>query len=349
MPRIDSPRLESAQPTRSAASLLTFLMLLAVTCVLRLPALVSHPFNIDESYYSAGAAELVAGGTFFRHVVDHKPPGIYLIYAFIYRLAGVFNVTAVHVVLIVVAALTAYLVGRVAQEFFGARAGRWAGVLYAAASVVGPANDFQAANSELFTNLPLVAAIWLATRTWVRGRANHPESFAMGLLVGVAVLIRPQAAWALLPMAVVAVRRQVGFKAVALATVGTLLPLLALAAWLWRADALADAAVSLAYSRYYTNSLPFEVKLANATLKTLFFLAIDVGLVIPAAALLVRGWRRDEVWQGGVGWLLTSWLLGSFIAVSMGGRFYPHYFIQLLPPLAIMAARQLTTWQKEAA
>ena len=349
MSHLELPRLESVQPTRSAASLLTFLVLLAATCVLRFPALVSHPFNIDESYYSAGAAELVAGGTFFRHVVDHKPPGIYLIYALIYRLAGVFNVTAVHAVLILVAALTAYLVGRVAQEFFGPRAGQWAGVLYAAASVVGPANDFQAANSELFMNLPLVAAIWLAARTWVRGRATHAESFAIGVLVGVAVLIRPQAAWALLPMAVVVVRRPVGFKDLALAAAGALLPLLVMAVWLWRADALDDAATSLAYSRYYTHSLPFEVKLANATLKTLFFLAIDVGLVIPAAALIVRGWRRDGVWQSGVGWLLASWLLGSFIAVSMGGRFYPHYFIQVLPPLAIMAARQLTTWQKEAA
>ena len=83
MSQIELPRLESVQTTRSAASLLTFLVLLAATCVLRFPVLVSHPFNIDESYYSAGAAELVAGGTFFRQVVDHKPPGIYLIYALI--------------------------------------------------------------------------------------------------------------------------------------------------------------------------------------------------------------------------------------------------------------------------
>jgi hypothetical protein len=41
--------------------------------------------------------------------------------------------------------------------------------------------------------------------------------------------------------------------------------------------------------------------------------------------------------------------LASFVAVSIGGRFYPHYFIQLLPPLTIMAARQLTLWRHEAA
>jgi 4-amino-4-deoxy-L-arabinose transferase-like glycosyltransferase len=349
MSQFELSRIEPVERTRSAASLLTFLALLAATCVLRFPGLVSHPFNIDESYYSAGAAELVAGGTFFRNVVDHKPPGIYLIYALIYRVAGVFNLTAVHVILVLVAALTAYMVGLVAQEFFGARAGRWAGMLYAVASVVGPANDFQAANSELFMNLPLVAAFWLAARTWVRGRTTQAESLVMGLLVGVAILIRPQAALALLPMAVVAIRRKVEFKTVAIAAVGALLPLLAMMAWLWHGDALADAATSLAYSRYYTNSLPFEVKLANATLKTLFFLAIDVGLVIPVVALIVRGRRGDFVWRRGVGCLLASWLLASFVAVSIGGRFYPHYFIQLLPPLTIMAARQLTLWRHEAA
>jgi 4-amino-4-deoxy-L-arabinose transferase-like glycosyltransferase len=345
MSQFELPRIEPVQRTRPAASLLTFIVLLAATCVLRIPALVSHPFNIDESYYSAGAAELVAGGTFFRHVVDHKPPGIYIVYALIYRVAGVFNLTAVHLILVLVVALTAYLVGMVAQEFFGARVGRWAGLLYTVASVVGPANDFQAANSELFMNLPLVAAIWLAARTWARGRATHSEGFVLGLLVGGAILIRPQAALALLPMAVVVVRRKVAFKVVALAAVGTMLPLLATVGWLWRADALADALTSLAYSRYYANSLPFEVKLANATLKTLFFLAIDVGLVIPAVALIVRGRRQDFVWRRGVGCLLSSWLFASYVAVSMGGRFYPHYFIQLLPPLAIMAARQLVAWR----
>ena len=349
MSQMESPRSEAVQRTRSAASLLTFLGLLAATCVLRFPALVSHPFCIDESYYSAGAAELVSGGTFFRNVVDHKPPGIYLIYALVYRLAGVFNLTAVHVVLLLVAALTAYLVGLVAQEFFGARVGRWAGMLYAAASVVGPANDFQAANTELFMNLPLVAAFWLAARIWTRERATHAENFVLGALVGTAILIRPQAVWALLPIAIVFFRRRIGLRYIALFAIGLTLPVLALTAWLWRTGAIADATASLAYARYYTSSLPFEIKLANGTLKTLFFLVIDVGLVIPAVALILRGRRYDVAWQRGAGCLLASWLLASFVAVGMGGRFYPHYFIQVLPPLALMAARQLTTWRRKVA
>jgi 4-amino-4-deoxy-L-arabinose transferase-like glycosyltransferase len=339
----------SSRPSRTAAGPLVFVWLLALTCVLRFPALVSHPFCIDESYYAAGAAELVSGGgAFYRDVVDHKPPGIYLIYALIYRLAGVYNQTAVHVVLMLVSALTAYFVGLVTQELFGGRAGRWAGTLYAVASVVGPANDFQAANTELFMNLPVGAALWLGARLWARGQLSRHQAGIMGFLIGLAILIRPQAALALVPIGVVLYRRNAGWLAAAIVAVSALLPALVLLGWLLRADAIPDLRASLAYASYYTNSLPFEVKLANGTIKTLFFVAIDVGLVIPTVMLLTQGRRHDPAWRNGAGCLLVSWLLASFVAVAMGGRFYPHYFIQMLPPLAIMAARQLANWSKES-
>jgi 4-amino-4-deoxy-L-arabinose transferase-like glycosyltransferase len=214
-------------------------------------------------------------------------------------------------------------------------------------SVVGPANDFQAANTELFMNLPVVAALWLCARLWVRQRLPRSEAVAMGLLVGMAMLIRPQAAVAFVPIGVALYRRKAGWGALALVAGAAVLPVIGLLGWLYHADAIADLRTSLAYASYYTRSLPFEAKLANGTLKTMFFLAIDVGLVIPAAMLMTRGRRHDLVWRQGAGCLLVSWLLASFVAVGMGGRFYPHYFIQVLPPLAIMAARQLSHWYKE--
>lgn len=333
----------------SAARPIFFLWLLALTCALRFPALVSHPFCIDESYYAAGAVELNAGGAFYRDFVDHKAPGIYFIYALIYRVAGAYNQTAVHAVLLLVAALSAYVVGRLAQELFGGRVGRWAGTLYVVGSVIGPANDFQAANTELFTNLPLAASLWLCARLWVRPRTGLVETAVMGLCVGIAIVIRPQSALVLLPIGIALWRRRAGLRAAAVVAVTAALPALALVGWLWRADAIAELRASLAYAGYYTSCLPFEVKLANASLKTLFFLAIDLGLVIPAVVLLARGRRGDAAWAAGAGCLLTTWLVASFLAVSAGGRFYPHYFIQVLPPLVVMAARQLTVWRPEVA
>ena len=51
-------------------------------------------------------------------------------------------------------------------------------------------------------------------------------------------------------------------------------------------------ATSLAYARYYTHSLPFEVKLANASLKTLFILAIDVARHCPLDATMCPGSQK---------------------------------------------------------
>ena len=341
---------ESHRPVvqRGLASVASSLTLLFVTAVVRFPALVSHPFNIDESYYSAGAIELLSGGVFFRDVVDHKPPGIYWVYALIYRLAGAFNIAAVHVALIVVVALTAYFVGRAAREFFGAQAARWAAMLYVIASVIGPPNDFQAANSELFVNLPLAIAFWLAARGWMRGRVSPTSAFGIGLALGLAVLIRPQAAWTALPVAVVFVRRGASLPTLAGAVLGSAVPVLSCLGWLWHSDVLLEARSSLAYAAYYSNCLPLEVKLANGVLKTLLFVAIDVGLLLPIATLLVRWRQRDGVWKRGAGCLLTAWLLGNCLAVAMGGRFYPHYFIQLLPPLVVMAAAQLASSSRKA-
>lgn len=337
--------MQSAQTHRLQRTLWTLLALLAAALVLRLPALVSHPFNIDESYYSAGAVRLLDGGAFFRDVVDHKPPGIYWIYAFIFRLFGAFNVSAVHLTLIVVVALTAYFVGRSAHELFGVQAARWAAALYVATTVVGPPNDFQAANSELFVNLPLAVAFWLTARSFVRDRVSPISAFGMGLSLGLAALIRPQAAWSALPVALLFIRRRASLQATLSAALGAFAPVSLFVISLCRSGALADAQGSLAYAAYYSNCLPLEVKLANGLLKTLLFVAIDIGLLLPIARLLVRWRDRDSAWKRGAGCLLTSWLVGNCLGVAMGGRFYPHYFIQLLPPLVVMAAAELAAWK----
>jgi len=49
---------------------------------------------------------------------------------------------------------------------------------------------------------------------------------------------------------------------------------------------------------------------------------------------------------------LVAWIVSSFIAVALGSRFAPHYYLQLLPALAIPGARGIVaafhTWKKPA-
>src|SRR5260370_722422 len=64
--------------------------------------------------------------------------------------------------------------------------------------------------------------------------------------------------------------------------------------------------------------------------------ALCVGATCAPWVLAVRETfrpRPDVVWRGLV---LLLWM--SFIPVALGGRFYEHYYLQFVPPLAVLAA-----------
>jgi hypothetical protein len=46
--------------------------------------------------------------------------------------------------------------------------------------------------------------------------------------------------------------------------------------------------------------------------------------------------------------LMILWLAGSALAVCAGGKFFGHYYIQLLPPLAILAAGSIVAWRQKS-
>jgi len=75
----------------------------------------------------------------------------------------------------------------------------------------------------------------------------------------------------------------------------------------------------------------------NALFRTLAFLGVCFPLVI-GAALGQRNhaplWADVEAERVA----LLALLVASAIGAAAGGRFYPHYYIQLIPPLALLAA-----------
>jgi hypothetical protein len=60
----------------------------------------------------------------------------------------------------------------------------------------------------------------------------------------------------------------------------------------------------------------------------------------PLGAGAALSLRDDDLWNGkdAERFALQGWLVVSAIGVVAGGRFYPHYYIQLIPPLAVLAA-----------
>jgi hypothetical protein len=75
--------------------------------------------------------------------------------------------------------------------------------------------------------------------------------------------------------------------------------------------------------------------LRRSLLSLLFIFALTAPLAVGALLGLSTVLRRRGLsWQGP----LALWTLASALGVATGGRFYPHYFLGLMPALAVLTA-----------
>src|SRR4029077_13875458 len=105
-------------------------IIIALVVVLRLPTLLPSLYNSDEGYYGTIANDILDGGAVYRTAVDTKPPGMYYIYAGVFRVAGRNNLLAVHVLAIVVVAAAAFVLRRIGARVADDWAGAWSGISF---------------------------------------------------------------------------------------------------------------------------------------------------------------------------------------------------------------------------
>src|SRR6058998_4318188 len=106
-------------------------VIIAVVVILRSPTLLPSMYNADEGYYGTIANEILDGGAVYHTAVDTKPPGMYYIYAGVFRVAGRNNLFAVHLLAIFVVVATALVLRRIAARVADDWAGAWGGIGYA--------------------------------------------------------------------------------------------------------------------------------------------------------------------------------------------------------------------------
>jgi len=114
---------------------------------------------------------------------------------------------------------------------------------------------------------------------------------------------------------------------------GFLLPNALALLWLWRADALAGYWQQVwLWGRVYAGGTFVDEPVRNGVIRTLHWLGFHAALAVAAIfAVASTGKRLD--------WRWGAWALLSLVAVAAGWRFFPRYFFQLLPVLALVAAR----------
>jgi 4-amino-4-deoxy-L-arabinose transferase-like glycosyltransferase len=319
--------------------LLAAIGIILLTIAIRLPSLL-HPQPIDsEAMYSVVANEIVDGGRPYTDAVERKPPLLFWTYAAVFKVAGKFNWKALHIVALVwtlCAMAGLYLIG---CELFDRNTGLIAALLY---SVFQPWWTWKnlSFDGEMLMNLPV---IWAWAIAFGRGSSRlRPELFLAGALLGAAFLLKQPAAIAAVPLGIYlllpsyrASRSLTPTNSVLQATMLTLGFVAALGLVtivLWNQNILRDAF----YWTITDHDVP-HVFWQKGIVNTLIFLGACLPLVI---GTIMACWNKDEIWAGKKAerTALLGLLVASAIGAAAGVRFYPHYYVQLIPSLALLAA-----------
>ena len=302
----------------------------ALSLVLHAPGLAEGP-TLDAAVFTVVADGLRQGALPYRDLWDHKPPGIYVLFAAAQTLlpfadpwaaVWAFSVAVTAGIGIVVMFLTARL-GPAPSVFWALVAVFYVGVYPVA---LGGGQTEPAAT--------LLAVLALAAAT-----ISRPT--LAGLLVGVGIIVSFQVAAAgfgiLVAVALEAARRS-RVRAVALYVGGSLaLPGLAVVAAF--AVGIAEPAISAvftyngAYSGLNRSELMVVVLGVHAVLMVLLATPLLV-FGLPTAARAVR--RFEDPLTAGA----SLWFAGWVLLVVLQGRLEPHYFVVAAPALVLLAAHR---------
>ena len=308
-----------------------FAALLLLTAVLRLPAFFVDVFNSDETFLATQAEVINDGGRLYHDAADRKPPLVPYLYAATFKVTGTTALWSVRVLAMVAVALTGLLLAAEARRRYGRRAGWIAGVLLVFASVAFAPQDGQAANFEVFMLPAMTAAVILARR----GKA-----FSSGAGVALATLAKQTGAATLLPV-LYSVWRRRGRRGAGDALLGFAAPVALVALLVGPGQLLFWAVLG--------NGSYLSVRSASALVALLFLVMTlaFVALNLPILWAIPRAWRqrREPARDDTDLWL---WLLSAAVSVTVGLRFFGHYYLQLLPPLCLLTAGALATATRRA-
>lgn len=320
---------------------------------LRLPALPQAVIDWDESVYLLMGRSMLQGHLPYTAIWDHKPPGLYALFALAQLLLGP---SILSIRLLAVAAVTAscWLLLLYGRRLLGSWAiGGLAALFYAVFSLQ---NGGLATNSEiLLAPFTVGAFLLLGVGSGVPAaiRPRRPGVFlAAGLLLGAAIQIKVVAAAELLAvLALIGVTPWVSrwldqpatpraaLSSAALVTLGALLPLLVVAAYFAVRGHFADYYyANVTANLIYASSAQFSWALLSqalaAQLRGGLLLWTGAGAAGVLAWLIRRRHPRIAVALA----VLGAWLAVVVAAVLVSRRIYWHYFLQALPPLSLLAA-----------
>ncbi|HET7697877.1 MAG TPA: hypothetical protein VFK57_19345 [Vicinamibacterales bacterium] len=319
---------------------------------------IAEPLGIDQSLWASAVRGMSRGQLLYRDVWEQRPPGIYWIYLAGFNAFG-WTPAAVAWLDVLAAASTAVLLALVGRTLAGPATGALAAAMYTVltmpAWLYGHGGFLERSVCETFIAVAVSLGAWAAAG--VRATGSMPAAAVLGLAAGAAVVLKPNAGLyfpALLSWIVLyrpePIARSAGAIGAAIAA-SAVVPLIALG-WLWQLGLLHDAKVAVVdFNRYYVGQgfspAAYALEFSKAVwlrMKTDPLWACGAIAALVAVADLLR--RRTLPPLAG---LAVIWGGAAVLVIVVNGaRLFNSYFIQALPPLALLGAWLLTEAARES-
>ena len=292
--------------------------LFALGLVAHFPIFTSPVLDVDEATVGSIAQEILRGRHLYGDLVDRKPPLLFILYALSFVIVGGGSLLPIRLMMVALEVACGLIIAATLCS-------RWrdrlvvAG-LFVLGTATFPLADAHAASFEAYLILPMTLAWWFSRK----GRA-----VPTGVALVVSTLVKQSAVFTVIPMIYNLWRQPNGPRKVGimLATfgglylaVGSSFGLKQFLFWNLTGNASYLGASSL-------------LGLAGRAILTLGIYGVShVALVWLAA----RGWAERRAHLD-----LWLWLGSAVLGVLIGQHFFGHYYLQMLPPLAAVAATQV--------
>lgn len=338
----------NGHPVFGWQGLAALLALMAFALVIRSPNLLYTVLNWDESLYFMLGRDMNDGYVLYSHIWDRKPPGIFIFYAFFDMLPGHTMVWA-HLFSNLAIGLGGWFTMRVAIRLtHGDRLTGWcAGLCYVAFSL---SNGGLAANAEPFMMIFTVLGLWFLLAGF-----NLPHDpaksrsiwlcFVGGLVIGVGLVVKTVLLFDILAFIILILLMSRGGERSYFADMpalighglltglGIALPFALTFVWFWWHDHLDTYINATILSYNNLASEEFRFRIGNVLIPILDATPLWAGAVITALLWLTKSLRKHSVML----LAMYAWVTIIFIGIFFLRYYFDHYFLQLLPPLAILS------------
>lgn len=298
------------------------------------------PLERDEGEYAYGGQLILQGVPLYDLVYTVKLPGTHAAYAVLLALLGQ-SQGRIHVGLIFVNAATTLLVFLLATRWFGHFAGLVAAATYALLSTSSSVDGFAAHATHFVVLFALAGTMLLlkaveSDKRWLL--------FCSGLLFGIAFLMKQPGVcflfWAVVYLVWTKLKRSLPSISLArqIATIllGGILPFALTCLLIWRSGAFQKFWFwTFSYAREYGTNVKLSEGLRFLGRSSTRVVAPAVWVwVVALVGLTTFLWSARARARA---FPVVSFVLFSFLALSAGLYFRPHYFILFLPAASILA------------